>query len=423
MYPDSPFALPVGSFRAPVPLPDVDPDSGTLVSVCFNPAWLPYIIGSLKQLLLQTTWDTNDPDDLALVQQRATNLIGLFQEGLCNAMFDIRIDPENACMLQKTTDGGANWVNIGSMYTCAYATAGEAIRDAIDNGIIGGSPQSSPESGPPVGECHTFKVTLSARDRWLCPFPVSSGYTVHVTAPSGGWWDGDTVTGRWYCPNGKQYLLGACGSDIGYLAGDPLQAGNHMQVVGNVGSDWGDPMASIWTVPTGHTQEALYLQANDDPLSDNQGTVTFEVEVCANGWCYTFDFTASDGGFVADPDSSFAQYVSSTGWQDSGVTDKNHVIYISRAFDAAQVYSVKLESDGLINVINQYIYLYYQGSLVKQAVGYPGSNPFQQSWDLTPCDKVFVATQAPLHTHNPNTIIRVTLYGQGDNPFGTDNCS
>jgi len=60
--------------------PQVDPDATPTISVTVSCAWLPYIRGSLQQLLLQTTWKVDNPADLLLAQQRAFNLIDLFQE-------------------------------------------------------------------------------------------------------------------------------------------------------------------------------------------------------------------------------------------------------------------------------------------------------------------------------------------------------
>jgi len=71
---------PRGSFNQPVTAPDIDPGSGTLQAVCFNPAWTPVIIGALEQLLLQATWKGATPADVKLAQDRAVDLIGLFGE-------------------------------------------------------------------------------------------------------------------------------------------------------------------------------------------------------------------------------------------------------------------------------------------------------------------------------------------------------
>lgn len=80
MWPDSPFASPRASFRRPVPVPSQDPDATPTITVTVACSWLPYIRGALLQLLLQSTWDTGNPAVLELAQQRAFNLIDLFQE-------------------------------------------------------------------------------------------------------------------------------------------------------------------------------------------------------------------------------------------------------------------------------------------------------------------------------------------------------
>jgi hypothetical protein len=78
MFNDSPYAQPVGSFQNPVPVPTSDPDVGACFSISLSQEWRPYIIGALQQLLLQSTWDTSDPDVLNLVQARAMTLIAMF---------------------------------------------------------------------------------------------------------------------------------------------------------------------------------------------------------------------------------------------------------------------------------------------------------------------------------------------------------
>lgn len=80
MWPDEPFAEGRGSFLRPVLPPPFDPDATPVQTVHINCSWLPYIRGALQQLLLQATWDTDDPAVLQLAQSRAFNLINLFSE-------------------------------------------------------------------------------------------------------------------------------------------------------------------------------------------------------------------------------------------------------------------------------------------------------------------------------------------------------
>lgn len=84
MFPDSAYAHPQPSFEQPVDLPTVDPNASPTVQVCINADWIKYILGSIQQLLLQSTWNTSDADALNTVQGRANNLIDMFmkaQEG------------------------------------------------------------------------------------------------------------------------------------------------------------------------------------------------------------------------------------------------------------------------------------------------------------------------------------------------------
>jgi len=67
---------PTSSFNVPVPPPDSDPDEGSQVTVCFAEAWLPYILGSLMQLRLQSTW-IGDADTVLLAQTRAALLMDM----------------------------------------------------------------------------------------------------------------------------------------------------------------------------------------------------------------------------------------------------------------------------------------------------------------------------------------------------------
>lgn len=69
------FYSPRSSYQRPVPLVLCDPCDDPDVTIRVRREWVPYILGSLKQLLQPTTWDTTDPEALALVQARAQLLL------------------------------------------------------------------------------------------------------------------------------------------------------------------------------------------------------------------------------------------------------------------------------------------------------------------------------------------------------------
>lgn len=72
------YPEPIPSFQEPAIPPVSDPWTGGLLYRCYSENWQSAILGALMQLLEQTTWATNNPDELLLVQQRADTLIGLF---------------------------------------------------------------------------------------------------------------------------------------------------------------------------------------------------------------------------------------------------------------------------------------------------------------------------------------------------------
>jgi hypothetical protein len=310
--------IPRSSFQNPVPVPDQDPAAGTLISVCFNAAWLPYIIGSLKQLLQDTTWDTADPSVLALAIEQSTNLIGLFQEGLCTVTTGtiLRADP-TGCGIQWSTDDGSTWNTI-ELSACIADLVGLGISNSIDQGIIqGGTSETAPQSPPIASQCATYHVHLNANSAWVCPSPINTDDTVTITNARGATNDGSGLgaLGPWFCPDGKSYGLGTCGGTGSTSGTDPLPTSFHMIPVGFVGSAWFDP-TSTYLVPSGVTNAQLNIQVNDLTLGDNLGSYDFDVTICSAGWHHFLDFTASDQGFSAR--SGLSTYVAAQGWTQVG---------------------------------------------------------------------------------------------------------
>jgi hypothetical protein len=85
---DEPFAHPTSSFNEPVVPPDAEADDEPIVQACFSEAWLPFVLGALSQLQLQSTWKSDDPEVVLLAQGRATDLIDLIANPVCAATTD-----------------------------------------------------------------------------------------------------------------------------------------------------------------------------------------------------------------------------------------------------------------------------------------------------------------------------------------------
>ena len=288
---------PIGSFQSPVPVPGVDPDTGTLVSICFNPAWLPYVIGSLKQLVIDRTWDTSDISVLQTTIGQAYTLIALFEAGLCQVSSPtiLRAEP-SGCGIQWSTDNGATWNTI-DLNLCISVIADNVfhtdLSNAISDGTIqGGTTQYPPQSRPSAGQCITYHARLAPGATWHVPSLVQSGDTIHVTNAKGGWSIGELL---WFCPDGTDYRLGQClTGTVRHEASDPLQTAAHMQIIGLFQGVYFDPMASTFTLPGAWGASDVYLQANTALTSVPSGDVTFDVTVCSavgSGWCNYFDFS------------------------------------------------------------------------------------------------------------------------------------
>lgn len=117
MFPLTPWAGPRSSFVQPVEPPFVDPDEGGLISISFNPAWLPYVLGALTQLTQLTTW-IGDDDAKRLAVERATGLMNLIGLPAATSVpgepppptVTTRYNPTTHTV-QTTTDGGTTWVD------------------------------------------------------------------------------------------------------------------------------------------------------------------------------------------------------------------------------------------------------------------------------------------------------------------------
>lgn len=318
MYPPSPFAVPIGSFQTPVQPPSTDPSEGPLFYIPVNCDWMPYVAGALQQLLLQTTW-AGTPDEIALAQNRAFNIIAQFNcmtakqlNQLCPDTPGEGCDDCMGCCVRfqngvlQTLDCGV-WVDVPGQ----------------PEGGIGGPTQPGPGAPQaPAGGCVTYHAAVDARGSWLMPTLVNTG---DILTPSA--WQGATTdvgpVGRWNCYTGLQFALGTCqGSPIidGSAYAPSLPIGIPLFLVGGVYYDARVPL----TVPGSIVNAPLAVLINYAPGGDYHGNMTLDIEFCNNQavtFTHVFDFTLSDGGWVETPQSegpgctaAGAVYTAGVGW-------------------------------------------------------------------------------------------------------------
>lgn len=202
---------------------------------------------------------------------------------------DVIFQQSDDCTLQASYDGGVTWSVIYTAAVCAADAATSAIDAAITSGKVATNPQPSGQGSGMPGQCYDFDVVLNASGVFTFPVAVDTGDTVIVSNVGGAWADGSLgPLSPWACGDGGQYAVGAC---THYLfptnPADPAPTLAHMRLIAGVnGTNFIDAYQATFLVPSGITGGQLTFQANDTPISDDFGALTFHVQVCKAGWSF-----------------------------------------------------------------------------------------------------------------------------------------
>lgn len=310
MYPLSPYAVPYGSFRTPVDIPASNPFDDPLYQVCVNRDWLPYIAGSLKQLLLQSTWNFMSEADLQDVQGRVFDLISAFNQ--VNSGCGIPV-PSKMCLSGTFVDGDYGYSpDVGMVCTNPYVmgTGFVSCDDGSGNQIInvgrsftGSTSTESYSFSFPTG---VFAGNISVSIQW------SLGGSVVRT---------DSYT---LLPTGRQAS-----------SGSPVTA------------DAVDIFATfLQTIPADSMVLTDWSLCYDG---------LFPLSTPPEFFDHLFDFSGSDGGWVGEacgPCSpiTLATYVSSFGWEGVSFTLSGHDAYASnihRFFTSRVLTHIKVVYDAV----------------------------------------------------------------------------
>jgi len=295
--PATDFNVPRGSFPTPIKPIGVGPLVGPLVEVRFNYKWCKVIVGSLSQLLLNTTWDTASLDELSAIQQDVFDLMASFCVDPPPAGFTpntgadggddfmLRQNPDNPCELQTSVDG-VNWCTWADLSKCEPQVTQPA----------GGTPQPTPGGG-----CQTYHAILPSSGKWLLPYFVSSGDVMTIRNLKGA--SNDGTLSPWYCGDGGVFLLGFCDGSSTTSSSDPIPTSPHLSLIAHVGGLYIPVLGGPITIGAVGVGQQLEFQVNDSILSDNSGSLEFDVEICNNQdatWSHVLDLRASSLGFAGD---------------------------------------------------------------------------------------------------------------------------
>lgn len=340
MWADFGFADPVSSFQSPVPVVIADPAAEPQVFVCFNAAWLPYIIGSLKQLVLQSTWATTDPDTLWNVQQRAMTLMSMFAQAQpCKVAPPtgfggggeepmIRQDPDNPCLLQSSLDG-INWCTFADLSKCTPASAQPGS----------GSPQPAPGGGQTC-----YAARLPGSGVWLIPTLLNTGDVINIQNAHGA--VSSSYNGNWYCPSGSQFFGNLCVGFEQTHGGNPVPSAPDESLIVNIGGTYYSLNSGPFTVPGGVVNAQGFIQVNDVSLAGKYGELTFDVCVINNQaetWSVPQNLALMSGGWTpvgsSDGfDGGESTWTAGAGWQEVAChsnlvnTARYDIVYIDLQF-------------------------------------------------------------------------------------------
>lgn len=304
--------------------------------------------GALYDLCKPYAWGNDDAHSALTAANRMLLAYYGIQEVDCEGGSMQLRACESGCGIEYSTDG-VTWTCI-DLAGCIETIWDEKLAGAFDDGVLGqGVSQGGPQSPPIPGQCHTYHVRLEGRDQWRCPSPIREQDTVHILRSTGGWSDGSPA---WYCPDGATYILGACiPAQRSHVAGDPLNpAAYHMEVIGKFGTTYFNPLDSLYTVPNGTALTDFTLQANDATLSDNVGSIEFDVEVCTGGYVHHFDFKTGQHGWVPFNTGGHdrALYVAGSGFTNNDF-GWNGLVQILAPNVAANLYAIRITCSAQAN--------------------------------------------------------------------------
>jgi len=149
---------------------------------------------------------------------------------------------------------------------------------------------------------------------------------------------------------------------------------------------------------------------------------------CPVYWCYTFDFTLSDGEWAQDPLQvpGCGEYSPGVGWI-STFNPSNNVkgVYINRTFDPSTLTNIEMmwEFTNPVSTANGWTALTPGAYTNRFSVsGSDGAAAWEGNLLLIPEVAVSVGNTVDGSAAGTATITRITLRGEGVNPFGVDNC-
>ena len=450
-----------GSFANPVPIPAGNPATGPWLYARIEPSWLPYLLGAAEQLLQPSTWDTTDPDARLDAQMRAMEAIFMLAEAA--PMIPVQFQFTETCGLQVSTDGGTTWSDVPGWSDFAFACftgpagpsgpAGTNGRDGT-NGTDGAPGTYTPGLAPnPAGSTEStaacniayylaHSVVETALTQAVSKINDNAGAATFALAVMALIPGVDVIEAIVVGSLGAVYLKIQRDSVSDYetaLADGALWDSITCAIYGAIVVDGGVTSTNFAAVVAAVGAVAFASSAVHDTVVSflsNLGAVGLmqvqsigvlteaDCSACSAypGWCYTWDFTASDGGWSAES-GGYGHYVAGVGFVGNDIGGADIMYIHSPTFAATMITDIDMyvtfsdrhapDHGGTYNVAESV----QMGGTIDGT--FIGTGEF--TLHVNSLETGFVAAPAG-NLYSVVQLHRFTAHGTGVCPFGTPNC-
>lgn len=224
--------------------------------------------------------------------------------------------------------------------TCCDGTEKQILTADQVRAVAQGQPGDGTPQAPPGG-CMTYQGQLAAGSSWLLPTLLSAGDVVTLESAKGATTDVAPI-GRWNCPTGLHFELGACVGTTALDGSALLPSVPIGRLVININGTYYD-LSSPVTVPMGVTNAPAAVLVNYAPGGTFGGDLSFTIQKCNNqpaGWNIDQDLTISPGGWTTDiaGTSGTQSAWAAGGWADEpcdnllGGSGRYNIVFIHRIF-------------------------------------------------------------------------------------------
>lgn len=195
----------------------------------------------------------------------------------------------------------------------------------------------------------------------------------------------------------------------------------------------------------GHIQALGTIGLTNAGRANYGGTRECDDCSCSDVWCYLFDFTVNDGGWIKEEffGDNNGVYQAASGWRFTDAVNTNttpdsanRLVYIDRTFDISTLTKVTVTYDYVGGTYDSNtrqalsIGLNAASAIAKTRAEMVDGNGQEFIWEgsVGGVTNVNVYLRSSIDIVSPYVysgdakIVSVKLEGTGDNPFGSDNC-